>query len=228
MDTVAHCGYSMSGIFVWSLTITDVFSGWTENGSMWGKYGRGVLEIVKEVELKLPFKILTASVDNGNEFLNNVLIDNFGSEEIRGKNTIKIQRGRPYKKNDQCYVEQKNYTHVRELFGYERFEKKVLVFLMNDIYQNEWRLLQNFFVPQIKLTQKTRVGSKYKRKYSKPITPYQRLLDCESITEQTKQDLLEQYKTLDPFELKKNLEKKLNQVHEIIKSTENTHKKGVS
>lgn len=228
MDTVAHCGYSMSGIFVWSLTITDVFSGWTENGSMWGKYGRGVLEIVKEVELKLPFKILTASVDNGNEFLNNVLIDNFGSEEIRGKNTIKIQRGRPYKKNDQCYVAQKNYTHVRELFGYERFEKKVLVFLMNDIYQNEWRLLQNFFVPQIKLTQKTRVGSKYKRKYSKPITPYQRLLDCESITEQTKQDLLEQYKTLDPFELKKNLEKKLNQVHEIIKSTENTHKKGVS
>ncbi len=113
----------------------------------------------------------------------------------------------------------------------EQREKEIdqsLVKLNNDIYQNEWRLLQNFFVPQIKLTQKTRVGSKYKRKYSKPITPYQRLLDCESITEQTKQDLLEQYKTLDPFELKKNLEKKLNQVHEIIKSTENTHKKGVS
>lgn len=225
MDTVAHCGYSMSGLFVWSLTITDVYTGWTSNGSMWGKYGQGVVDIVSRIEQNLPFKILSASVDNGNEFLNHALIANFGDKQLRGQNTIKIQRGRPYRKNDQCYVEQKNYTHVRELFGYERFDRKVLVFLMNDIYQNEWNELQNFFIPQIKLIQKTRVGSKYKRKYSKPITPYQRILNCDTVPARTKEELKNKYQTLNPFELRRKLEKKLKQVQEIIKSTEYTTNK---
>lgn len=228
MDTVAHCGFSMTGLFAWTLTVTDVLSGWTENGAMWGKYGKSVVELLERIEKDIPFRILSASVDNGNEFLNNALISNFTDPEKREGQIIKLQRGRPYRKNDQCYVEQKNYTHVRELFGYERFDKRVLVYLMNDIYQNEWRLLQNFFIPQIKLTQKTRVGSKYKRKYSKPITPYKRILNFEQTPKQTKEQLINQYKTLNPFELKKSLEKKLKTIKQILKSTEEYSNKEIS
>lgn len=203
-DTVAHCGPSMSGVFMWTLTVTDVKTGWTENRMMWGKSGFGVSSSMQDIEGVLPFTMKSFSVDNGSEFLNTQLLNYFGGR-------IKIQRGRPYRKNDQAYVEQKNWTHVRELLGYERFEDKVGLSIINDLYRNVWSILQNLFMPQMKLIRKTRVGSKYKREYSKPETPLDRLLKEPSIPEETKQRLLELRKITNPFELKARLEQGLKE-----------------
>ena len=118
-----------------------------------------------------------------------------------------MTRSREYRKNDNCYVEQKNWTHVRQLFGYERIDDKRLVDLMNEIYEVQ-NLIQNFFIPQYKLKSKVRVGSKIKKKYDRPKTPYQRLLES-TIPEENKQKLREQYATLSYPSLKKQKEELL-------------------
>ena len=175
IDCVAHCGGSLSGEFAWTLTLTDIVSGWTECESMWGKTGFSVRRALENIENRLPFKLKTLYVDNGSEFLNSDIVDKY---VLKGrKNPIKIFRGRPYKKNDQCYVEQKNYTHVRHLFGYGRVNWQKAVAMMNGIYRKEWSKLQNYFMPQQRLKEKFRVGSKVIRKMSRPITPLQRLQD---------------------------------------------------
>ncbi|NOT80203.1 MAG: hypothetical protein HOP07_14510 [Bacteriovoracaceae bacterium] len=129
---------------------------------------------------------------------------------------IKFTRSRPYKKNDNCYVEQKNFTHVRELFGYQRFEKKELVELMNEIYVDYWNPLQNFFLPTFKLKEKIRIGARIKKVYDKPITPYQRLMESSSLSEEQKIKLSEEKRILNPFELKKGLEEKLTNFFKIV------------
>lgn len=210
-DTVAHCGDSMSGLFAWSITFTDVFSGWTENRAMWGKTGGDVVETIRDAEKSLPFSIKSFSCDNGNEFLNHLLL-----RFLREEKNIILHRGRPYRKNDQCHVEQKNYTHVRELFGYERLDEQGIIEAMNDLYRNEWSLLNNFFIPQFKLIRKIRVGAKYKREYEKPQTPYKRILASAAITDETKQQLNAQFQSLNPFELNKNIELKLKRIYKAF------------
>lgn len=207
-DTVAHCGDQMNGTFIWSLTATDIVSGWTENEAMWGRYAEGVVEAMQSIEDRLPFILNEFQTDNGNEFLNDRLISHCHRdqrERAKRKTSILMSRGRPYKKNDQCHVEQKNWTHVRQLFGYERFDQKELVSLMNDVYRNSWRHLQNFFTPQMKITSKLRVGSKIKKFYSVPKTPYQRLLESEAMTDDQKNALRLIYDSLDPFQLRAQL-----------------------
>ena len=201
VDTVAHCGGFMAGEFVWSLSLTDRYSGWTEVRAMLGKSALKTLDRLKDIERSLPFEITKINSDNGTEFLNRHLIAYFGPE--------KMTRSRAYRKNDNCYIEQKNFTHVRELFFYDRIDGPHTPKLMNDIYQNEHSLLQNFFVPQTKFEYKVRVGSRYKRKYSPPKTPYQRLLECPDISEEVKRALKVQFQNLDPFKLRKEREKKL-------------------
>lgn len=200
-DTVAHCGGFMAGEFIWSLCFTDVFSGWTEVRSILGKSAIKVVTALKNIEMHLPFPIRAFNSDNGSEFLNAHLLRHYGEG--------KMTRSRPYRKNDNCYIEQKNFTHVRELFGYERFDRLDLVPLMNDIYTNEHRLLQNFFVPQLKLKHKLRVGSRYKRVYTEPRTPYQILLECESLPAATKDGLKAQFESLNPFYLRRVIEAKM-------------------
>ena len=209
-DTVAHCGDSLSGVFGWSLTITDVKTGWTEIRALWGKSGIGVVGGVKSIQASLPFEIKEFCCDNGSEFLNHQLIHHFSPK----KGIIK--RGRPYKKNDQCHVEQKNYTHVRQLFGYHRIDKKELISLMNDIYSNEWSKLQNLFMPQMKLIRKTRIGSRYKREYTAPITPYERVMLEPTLTAEVKKRLKREYELLDPFKLKDSLDKKVNHFFKLV------------
>ena len=128
-DTVHHCGGSLSGVYAITLTVTDVLTSWTECRAMWGRSMFGVTEQMKDIEEKLPFKLSTICTDNGNEFLNHQFI-RFLEDR---KDQVALKRGRPYRKNDQCYVEQKNFTHVRELFGWDRLEKKELIEVMNDI-----------------------------------------------------------------------------------------------
>jgi hypothetical protein len=213
-DTVAHCGNSLSGDFVWSLTLTDIFSTWTENRAVWGKGSAGVLEQIKDIEKKLPFKLLGFDCDNGSEFLNYHLIRYF-SDRPKAR-MVQFSRSRPYHKDDNAHVEQKNWTHVRQLFGYDRFSDKSLVLLMNNLYRNECSLLQNYFCPSMKLVSKERINSKYRKKYDIPQTPYQRLLISDHVPSETKQKLCMVYKSLNPFVLRKNIEMKLKGIFKLI------------
>jgi hypothetical protein len=217
-DTVHHCGGSLSGAYALTLTVTDILSGWTECRAMWGKSMKGVVNSMADIEKSLPFRIKSVHVDNGNEFLNHQFIQYFQGD-VRDEK-VSIKRGRPYKKNDQCYVEQKNFTHVRELFGWERLDKKELIDFMNDIYRNEWSLLQNLFYPQMKLQTKIRIGSKYKKTYADPQTPFERVLAQASIPAETQARLIKLEKTINPFELKKSIETKLKIINKLLQQAE--------
>lgn len=213
-DTVAHCGNSLAGDFVWSLTFTDIFSGWTENRAVWNKGSLGVIEQIKDIEEKLPFKLFGFDCDNGTEFLNHHLIRYF-SDRPKEK-MVQFTRSRPYHKDDNAHVEQKNWTHVRQFFGYDRFANKGLVALMNDLYSNEYNLLQNYFCPSMKLISKKRVNSKYHKKYDQPQTPYQRLLSSHDITLEAKQRLTATYYSLNPFALRRSIESKLKNIFKLV------------
>lgn len=211
-DTVAHCGNSLAGDFVWSITLTDIDSTWTENRATWNKGSGGVIEQIKDTEKRLPFELLGFDCDNGSEFLNHHLHRYFSQR----KKPIQFTRSRPYRKNDNAHVEQKNWTHVRHLFGYDRFENPKLVGLMNDLYKNEWSLYQNHFRPTMKLVEKKKINSKYFKRYDTPKTPYERLLICEYISEEVKERLKQQHATLNPFELKRNIETKLKNIFKLV------------
>lgn len=175
IDCVAHCGDSLSGEFVWTLNLTDIATGWTECEAVWGKNGVNICKALGLMEKRLPFDIKALYCDNGSEFMNRNLIEKFAKKDR--KTPLQIFRSRPYKKNDQAYVEQKNYTHIRSLFGYGRIDWAKSVNGMNNIYRKEWRELQNYFLAQQKLINKVRIGSKIKRKMGKPQTPFCRLID---------------------------------------------------
>ena len=204
-DTVAHCGSSLAGEFINTLTMTDVFTGWTENRAMYKKESRTVLGAIRSIERSLPFKIKGFASDNGNEFLNHDLHSYF----FERKDKVNFVRRRPYKKNDNAHVEQKNWTHVRELYGYNRFDKKLHVHMMNDIYKKLWNPLRNFFTPVMKLESKERVGGKIIKVHSKPKTPFHRLMDSGILTTEESTKLKDTYELMNPFELKKELEKQL-------------------
>jgi len=214
-DTVAHCGDSLSGQFVNSLTVTDIFSGWTEVRAIWGKGSARVIESMSGIEMSMPFVIKGFKSDNGSEFLNHQVMQYF--RENRGENEVQMTRSRPYKKNDQCYVEQKNYTHVRELFGYERFDAPELVSLMNEIYQDYWCPLQNFFMPSQKLLRKTRIGARIKKEYEDAKTPYRRLIESGQLSQEQTKVLAARKASHNPFELQKRINLKLREFEERLR-----------
>ena len=216
-DTVAHCGSSLIGNFINSLTVTDIFSSWTENRATWTKGSARVIEQFKDIEKSLPFDWLGLGCDNGSEFINHS-VEEF-CEKGREKK-IEFTRSRAYKKNDNCYVEQKNFTHVRQLFGYDRLDQREMVPLVNEIYRDYWGPLMNFFIPSIKLIRKVRVGAKMKKTYDKPQTPYKRLMDSVNLTDPQKVELEHRYNQLNPFELKAGLEKKMKEFNELLKQAE--------
>jgi hypothetical protein len=210
-DTVAHCGNSLSGDFIWSITFTDIFCQWTENRATWNKGAEGVLGQVKDVEANLPFELLGFDVDNGSEFL----CFHLWRYLLDRSRPVPLTRSRPYRKNDQAHVEQKNWTHVRQLLGYQRLERPELVSLINELYRT-WGLLHNFFCPNLKLLSKTRKGAKTIRKYSPPQTPYQRLMESKHLNQEQKQKLQNQFQQLNPLQLKREIEQQLKLVlHKI-------------
>ena len=212
-DSVAHCGSSMAGEFVWSLTFTDIFSQWTENGAVWNRGAKEVLDRVRETEAALPFALSGFDVDNGSEFLSFHLWRYFLDRPA----PVDLRRSRPYKKNDQAHVEQKNWTHVRQLLGYGRIEGVEAVALINELYRT-WGQLHNFFCPTLKLQSKTRVGSKTIRRYSTPQTPSQRLMDCGHLSPEQKEQLRARFQQLDPIQLKRKLEEQLKGVFHQIRA----------
>jgi hypothetical protein len=210
-DTVAHCGCSSQGPFALTLTLTDINTTWTENRAVWTKKAENVVEQIENIRVSLPFDLLGFDCDNGSEFLNDTLVRYF-----QGKR-IPITRSRPYRKNDNAHVEQKNWTHARQLFGNLRIENPDCIPLMNDLYANEWCWFQNFFSPSFKLRQKVLVGSKYRRVYDKPMTPLQRVLESPQVADDRKKQLKALFDQLDPFELKKRIDHKARLVFQLAK-----------
>ena len=204
-DTVAHCGNALLGKFANTLTVTDLASGWTENRACWGKDALEIKQKLRDIEAGLPFTVWTFASDNGSEFLNQDVIRYFHDRE----KPVRVVRGRPYRKNDNAHVEQKNWTHVRELFGYVRIDNPFLIVTMNDIYELYWNPFKNFFVPSVKLIEKHRVGARVVKKYDRPSTPYQRLLKSADVTEEAKVRLRQIYEGLNPFKLRQDLEQVL-------------------
>ena len=207
-DTVAHCGTTTEGIYANTLDCVDIATGWTEQRAVWGKNYQDVIDQIKDIEQTLPFPIRGFDTDNGSEFLNHHLL-RYLTDRTR---PIQFTRSRAYKKDDNAHVEQKNWTHVRQWLGYDRLDSSRVVPLMNELYKSEWRLFLNFFCPSVKLLEKKRVASKTVKRYDKPKTPYQRVLESAEISAETKKALREQFKTLNPFDLRKALEEKLKKI----------------
>jgi len=209
-DTVAHCGDKLIGAFMNTITLTDIFSTWTDNRALFTKKAMEVNHCLNDIQRALPFDLVAINTDSGSEFLNIAVFNQFKEKKVL------FTRSRPYKKNDNCYVEQKNYTHVRELFGYQRIEVKDLMPFMNDIYINYWNPLQNYFLPSFKLKDKIRIGGRIKKIYEPPQTPYRRLMGSPYLTQEQKAVLAERRRGLNPFELKRGLEKKLSNFFKLL------------
>lgn len=210
---MAHCGQSMQGAFVWSLTFTDIWSGWTENRAVWNRSARRIVDAIRDIEGNLAFPIEGFDSDNGTEFLNHQLLRYLRDRPV----PIYFTRSRPYRKNDNAHVEQKQWTHVRQLLGYDRFEDRRLVALINDLYAQEWRALQNFFLPTMQLISKSREEGCLRRRHGAPQTPYQRLLLSPQVLEEDKQRLRGEFSGLDPFDLQERLEAKLKKILRLVR-----------
>lgn len=220
-DTVSHGGASSQGEFAWSLTMTDIASHWTENRAVWHKGARFVVEAVKDIEEQIPFDLLGFDCDNGGEFINRYLIKYF-TEDHPAKNIIKFTRSREYHKNDNAHVEQRNWSHPRQLFFRERLDQQALIDVMNDIYKNEFSLLRNHFYPTLKIDHKIMIMSRAKRVYGKALTPYERIITSPHIDKEDKDLLRAKHATLNPIKLKQQLDIKLKNFWTLLRKLKNT------
>lgn len=207
-DSVAHCGASLAGDFIWSLTYTDILSGWTEGGAVWNKGAAGVLAATQAVEERLPFRLLGFDSDNGGEFLNHHLWTYMRARRA----PVEFTRSRPYHSDDNAHVEQKNWTWARQLLGYGRLENPELVGPISALYREVWAPWQNFFLPCLKLERKWREGSHWRRRYESPRTAYERLCAPGILPLKARRQLRDRYQSLDPFALKDELEKRLKPI----------------
>jgi len=205
LDTVAHCGSEIGGIYAFTLNAVDLLTGWIESRAIWGKGERNALVAIKNIEESIPFELLGFDSDNGNEFMNWHLIKYLQDR----KKPVNFTRSREYHKNDNAHIEERNWSVTRQYLGYGRFDNPEIVDILNDLYKNELRLFLNFFIPSFKLIEKKRVGSKVIKKHEKPKTPFQRVLECEYVSKEKKQELIELKKKLNPFELKNIITKKI-------------------
>jgi hypothetical protein len=213
-DTVYHCGETTAGQYALTVNYTDIATQWTEQRAVWGNGESGVFDQTKDVENSLPFAIRGFDSDCGGEFINNHLFKYFTD---RRHNPVQFTRSRAYHSNDNSHVEQKNWTHVRQWLGYYRFDNSKIVALLNDLYKNEWRLYHNFFIPSVKLIEKKRVGSKTIKRYDKPKTPFQRLLEADTnyVPNAKKHELQKLFDSLNPFDLRNAMEKKIDKILKI-------------
>jgi len=211
VDLVDHSGGVERGIFAQTLDATDILTGWTETMCVENKSQVRVFEGLQKIMKQFPFKILGIDSDNGSEFINHHLV------KFCERNIITFTKSRPYKKNDSCYVEQKNWSVVRKAVGYFRYETEKEVETINQIYKY-LRLYTNYFQPQMKLIEKKRIGSKVIKKYDKATTPYQRITERSDINTEIKKELKKQYESLNPVELKKQIVKLQNRLFEIVRN----------
>ncbi len=213
-DTVAHCGGSMAGTFVWTLDCVDIASGWIIQRAVWGKGEHNVYLAIKDIERTLPFKLLGFDSDNGGEFINSTLLHYF----LKRPKPVCFTRAREYQSNDNAHVEGKNWTHVRQQFGYKRFDNPEIIDLLNDFYQSEWYLYANFFLPSMKLIRKDRIASRIVRVHDAPQPPATRLLNADHVAKTTKTWIKTIYRTTNPFELRAAIDRKRNAILKLASS----------
>ena len=209
MDLVFHCGSSTAGEFISSLATLEISSGWWEAEAVMGRAQNRTFDALKRIRKRSPYQWLGIDSDNDQMFINHQF---FRYCEQEG---LEFTRSRPHRKNDNAYIEQKNYTHVRRPLGYLRYETEEELHLINDLYRNELRLFKNFFQPVMKLAKKERVDGRVRRKYDKAKTPYQRLLESKKVLTAEQKTLETLYTNLNPAELKRQIERKLEKLYEM-------------
>ena len=210
VDLVEHCGVSAAGEYVNSMAFVDVSSGWWEGEAVMGKGQERAFASLKNARSRLPFRLLGIHPDNQNNLINEHV---YRYSQEQG---IEFTRSRPYKKNDNCFVEQKNWTHIRKFVGYLRYDTQKELEILNNLYRSELRLYKNFFQPVIKLKSKTRIKGKIHKKYDEAKTPYQRLMELNQLD--AKEELKMLYESLNPAELKRNIDKKLSLLYKAYKT----------
>ncbi len=205
IDLVGHDGGDAKGEYMQALDVTDVCTGWTETQAVKNKAQVWVFEALEDIKSQLPFELLGIDSDNGSEFINHHLF------RFCKEGEITFTRTRSYRKNDNCFVEQKNYSVVRRTVGYSRYDTEEELKVINELY-GHLRLYTNFFQPVMKLIEKTRIGSRVKKKYDKARTPYKRVLESPHTAEHAKNKLKRQYAKLNPAELKRQITKLQNRL----------------
>jgi transposase InsO family protein len=209
VDLVSHSGNAASGEFAHSLNVTDIHTTWTETRAVLGKGETAVRDRLEEIATALPFRLLGLDSDNGSEFIN------WHLGRWCAKRDIQWTRSRPYKKDDNAHIEQKNWTHVRKLLGWDRYDTPEAVEAINDLYRNELRLWMNLFQPSVKLVKKVRVGSRVRRVYGPAETPLDRVLASEAVEPERAKALRALRRNLDPFELARAIERKLERIYAL-------------
>ena len=199
MDLVGHDGGKAQGEYCFTLDMTDVQSGWTEQAAVINKAQVHVFQGIQAIRARLPFPIKGLHSDNGAEFINQHLLRYCEQEKIT------FTRGRPYRKNDTCHIEQKNWSIVRRFAGYARYESQTACGLLNELYTllHEYN---NFFMPSMRLKEKVRDGARVSRRYHEPKTPYKMLIDSPHLDKAAKKRLKERYEKLNPAELKRKMD----------------------
>jgi hypothetical protein len=209
VDLVAHSGESGEGEFLHSLNPTDIHTTWVETRAVLGRGQTGVAAALEEMRSALPFTLRGIDSDNGSEFINAHLY-----RYCQGHG-IPFTRGRPYQKDDNAHVEQKNWTHVRKLMGYVRYDSREALTVMNDLYRHDLRLFQNLCLPSVKLVRKVRVGARVRRVYDRPQTPFDRVLACPEADPRKVAQLQALREQLDPFALAEAIDQKLTRLYAL-------------
>ncbi len=208
LDLVAHCGGNGSGEFLNSLNLTDIASTWTQSRAIRGKGERETVRAIEHVRQQLPFGLLGLDSDSGSEFINYHCVRYCETQKL------KFTRSRPYKKNDNAHIEQKNWTHVRKIFGWQRLEGTNVADMMNDLYDNELRIWLNYFQPSVKLIKKIRVGSRVRKVYDAPQTALDRLIVLGALSDEQKHTMINERAACDPFILAQTIERKIKNILE--------------
>lgn len=216
-DTVSLCGGNTSGEVVWVLDNTDICTTWVEMRAMYGRGQESAVEQLKDIEEHLPFPWLGLDSDNGGEFINRHVL----RWCQKGRSApIFYTRSRPYRSNDNAHVEQKNWTHVRHWFGYERHDHPEVSGLMNHLARGELGQFVNLFSPSMKLQSLQVVEGKTKRVYGKPVTPYVRVLASHQVSPAKKLQLQRLKESLNPFELERQIQKQLAAINKVRRALE--------
>jgi transposase InsO family protein len=208
IDLVAHSGDRADGEFAYTLNVTDIHTTWVESAALLGKSQVRVQDALEQIRVALPFPLQGIDSDNGSEFIN---------AHLHGycqRRQIQFTRGRPYKKDDNAHIEQKNWTHVRKLLGYVRYDSPAAVAAINAVYA-DLRLLQNLFLPSVKLITKERVGARVRRRYDQPQIPLDRVRVCPEADPAAVQALVALRARLDPFALAHRIDAALDHVYQL-------------
>ena len=210
LDYVLHCGRSTAGEYLHTLSATDIATGWWEGGVQLGRSQKATQESIEGIRQRLPFRIREVHPDNDSGILNDLLWNYCRRHRIR------VSRSRPYQKNDNAWVEQKNWTHVRKVVGYGRFTTAAQCEVLRALYEAAADF-RNFLQPAMKLKEKVREGGKVRRVYEEPRTPYQRLLELGTLKPQQRRALEKRYQSLDPVKVRRRIEQLRTELFDLLK-----------